>query len=412
MRAALVDPASAALRLSAAIASTDDARRSVSFVRIAVAAFAVAVSPAPHADVAPGFTLEFIGEHIIASGTRFAGTTIGGLSGIDYDPERDVYYVISDARGREARFYTLTIELCVNAIEAVTFTGVTRLSDTGGRDFGWGGTGLRPDPESLRWDRARQVFFWASEGDGSAGLNPSLREASADGRTQRVFAAPAKFHRSPDHRNGVRTNRAFESLALSADGSRLYVANEGPLLQDGPAASARRGATVRIVAIDASSGEAVGEYAYPLEPVPHVPVNHRGARENGLVELLVLDPARLLALERAYVAGVGNYADIYAFTLDGADDISARSTLEHESGWRALRKTRIASLETFAAAIRAARRGTALEIEPRLLDNIEGMTFGPEIAGTRTLVFVADDNFGLYGPQFTQFLAFRLVSLR
>ncbi|MEJ2618683.1 MAG: esterase-like activity of phytase family protein [Candidatus Thiodiazotropha sp.] len=41
------------------------------------------------------------------------------------------------------------------------------------------------------------------------------------------------------------------------------------------------------------------------------------------------------------------------------------------------------------------------------LDNIEGMTFGPDYAdGSNSLILDSDTNFS--DPQFTQFLAFRL----
>ncbi|MEM9096364.1 MAG: esterase-like activity of phytase family protein, partial [Pseudomonadota bacterium] len=42
------------------------------------------------------------------------------------------------------------------------------------------------------------------------------------------------------------------------------------------------------------------------------------------------------------------------------------------------------------------------------IDNLEGMTFGPEIDGARTLVLVSDNNFNPNG-QFTQFLLFKII---
>ena len=42
--------------------------------------------------------VDFSGIVTYVTGTEFAGTELGGLSGITYDPNRDVYYVISDDR--------------------------------------------------------------------------------------------------------------------------------------------------------------------------------------------------------------------------------------------------------------------------------------------------------------------------
>lgn len=45
---------------------------------------------------------------------------------------------------------------------------------------------------------------------------------------------------------------------------------------------------------------------------------------------------------------------------------------------------------------------------PLALDNIEGMTWGPEFNGKPTLVLVSDNNFG--ATQFTQFVALSVTS--
>ena len=50
--------------------------------------------------------LKLIGEYDIPHNLSYMGTTIGGLSGIDYDRKNDVYYLISDDRSaiNPARF--------------------------------------------------------------------------------------------------------------------------------------------------------------------------------------------------------------------------------------------------------------------------------------------------------------------
>ena len=58
-------------------------------------------------------SLHFLGEYDVPFAAPFHGTTIGGLSGIDYDPARKVYYMISDDRSEvnPARFYTAAITI-------------------------------------------------------------------------------------------------------------------------------------------------------------------------------------------------------------------------------------------------------------------------------------------------------------
>ena len=56
---------------------------------------------------------QFIGQAIVPTGTTFAGTTIGGLSSITYDPSRNVYYTLSDDQSQvnPARFYTVSVDV-------------------------------------------------------------------------------------------------------------------------------------------------------------------------------------------------------------------------------------------------------------------------------------------------------------
>jgi len=50
--------------------------------------------------------LKFLSEYDVPNAKQFKGTRIGGLSGIDYDVKRDLYYLISDDRSaiNPARF--------------------------------------------------------------------------------------------------------------------------------------------------------------------------------------------------------------------------------------------------------------------------------------------------------------------
>ena len=116
---------------------------------------------------------------------------------------------------------------------------------------------------------------------------------------------------------------------------------------------------------------------------------------NGLVELLAVDDRRLLALERSFSVGVGNSVKLYEIDLDGATDVSGIASVADLTGITTVSKRLVYDFNTLLA--------------PDKLDNLEGMTFGPTLAdGSRTLVFVSDDNFDPNNAVGTQFLAFKV----
>jgi len=64
-------------------------------------------------------SLRFINEYDYPNSHQLDGTTIGGLSGIDYDPKTSQYYFICDdpsSRGA-SRFYTARINLNEKGID-------------------------------------------------------------------------------------------------------------------------------------------------------------------------------------------------------------------------------------------------------------------------------------------------------
>ena len=359
---------------------------------------------------APSIQLEFLDEHIIPSGFMAFGTTVGGLSGIDYDAGNDTYYAIADDRSSAARFYNLDIGLSDSGISSVTFTSVTTLLDDTDNPFsGDGATGGAPDPESIRYDASTNTLYWSSERDGTSARNPWIREINPNATFVRELTTPDKFIVDGADSKGVRNNLGFESLTLTGDGNKIYTANESALIQDGPISTATTGADVRIVRFDKASGNAEAEYVYQVDNIPNVPQGHVGFRDNGLVELQALDNGNLLAVERGFVAGVGNFIEIFEVDLSGATNVIADEDLDDGGLWTPASKTSLLNLSDLETEILAARVGTAFEGIPAILDNIEGITFGPEIDGVPTLILVSDDNFSAFGPQFTQFVAFKVT---
>ena len=114
-----------------------------------------------------------------------------------------------------------------------------------------------------------------------------------------------------------------------------------------------------------------------------------GFADNGVSEILMIDAHRMLVLERAYAAGVGNSLRLYEVDTQGGSDTLDSAQLTAGS-FRPMAKRLVADF---------ARLGLSR------LDNTEGMCWGPALpGGSRTLVCVSDDNFNPL--QATQFVAF------
>jgi myo-inositol-hexaphosphate 3-phosphohydrolase len=338
---------------------------------------------------------EFIGEVSFPTGYTYAGTEVGGLSGITYDPRKQRYYAISDDRSDidPARFYTLKIDLADGHLDAgdIAFTGVTVLKNQAGEPFAQGSV----DPEGIGLSASGKLWI-SSEGDANALIPPFVNRFSRRGQHNRVLPIPTKY--TPTPVAGIRNNLAFESLTLTPDKRYLYTAVENALVQDGPAADVDQESLARILKYDLRTGQPIAESVYVVEAVPEVPEPTDAFRTNGLVELLALDNnGSLLALERAFSVGKGNTVVLYEVRTQGALDVGPVADLFWESEGipfeidPAVQKFMVLDLSEVVATV----------------DNLEGMSFGPELPdGRQTLIIVSDNNFN--PGQATQFIALAL----
>ena len=338
--------------------------------------------------------LVFIGQATFPTGTRFEGTTVGGLSGLDYDACNQRFVAISDDRSDidEARFYQLSIDLSDGTLADgdLELLSVTTIRDEDGAPF----APKSVDPESIRIAPDGGSLYWSSEGDASALIAPFVRQMTWDGDFIRELTAPEKFLPTADQSAGIRNNLAFESLTLDQAGHSLYTATENALYQDGSAATLTQGSPSRLIQYASRSGRVLAEYVYEAEPVVAEPVPEGSFSTNGLVELLALGSGRFISVERSFSTGVGNSIRLFLASTQGATDVSRHFSIQDARRLRPMRKTLLLDL------------GEALP--DVVLENIEGISFGPRLSdGSRTLVLVADNNFST--TQVTQFLAFKLV---
>ncbi len=361
------------------------------FSLVAAAGLAAGLpGPVAHAQDIPA--LRYIGQTSVPAGAVFGGTTIGGLSGVDYDPASGTYYAISDDRSAldPARFYNLNVAFDQNSVGGVTFNSVTTIRRPDGSAF----PANRVDPESIRFDRSTGRLFWTSEGERVDGptpdlQNPFVREMNTDGSFVRELSTPG-YYNPTTGATGIFPNLAFESLTLSVDGGTVYTATENALLQDGPPATYLDASPARVLSFDKATGASSAEFVYPVDPIAVQSVPPGAPATNGLVELLAITDTSFLAVERSFSTGVGHSIRIFKTSIVGATDVAGLDALP--GSYTAMSKELLFDLDTLGIT----------------LDNIEGITLGPVLPnGSRSVVLVSDNNFG--AAQSTQLIAFEVV---
>ncbi len=370
---------------------------------VLAASAAVATRPVPAQETGTGAVrvaaVESLGVVTFATGTSFEGTTVGGWSGITWagvaeGGDEHTYYAVCDDRSQinPARFYTLEIDVSDGALEPgdVTIRAVTTLLDEEGQAYAGGAI----DPEGIAI-RSDGTLLISSEGDARAGLAPSITEHGLDGRATGSLPVREHFQPATDGSRGVRNNLAFESLTIAPGGGTLYTASEAALVQDGPVPTVEDGSPARIAQYDLDTRLPGPEWIYPVAPIPVAPNPPEGFGDNGLPELIALDDqGTLLALERSFAVGVGNTIRLFETSTAGARDVSLLDALPPGEGGDPT------ALEGALVKRLVADLGE-LGIRP---DNVEGMTFGPELAdGRRLLILVSDNNFN--AVQVTQVIA-------
>jgi len=355
----------------------------VTAVVVAAGGGAARAADGPHTPA-----LEFRGQAIFPTGFTFMGTQVGGLSGIAYDEARGVYYSLSDDQSQfgPARYYTLAVDLGDGRLDPgdVSFRAVTTLLDGAGQPFATSSL----DPEGIAYSPRDDRLVLTSEGFANTFVPPWVRRFTLGGRQVEEIPVPGAFLPAAGH--GVRQNLAFESAAVSPNGRTLWIGTEGALVQDGPAATVANGSPTRLLRYDARTGAVERQFVYVTDPIAEPPVPATAFAVNGLADLLPLNEEFLLAMERSFsvgAPGTGNTIKLYAVKVAGADDVNGADAIG--AGVRPVEKRLLLDLRTLGLP----------------LDNVEGMTFGPDLPdGRRSLLLVSDNNFSPAG--FTQFLLF------
>jgi hypothetical protein len=339
--------------------------------------------------------LRFIGEKVI-SVNQFKGTEFGGLSSIDYYDGK--WYAISDDAKNPVRFYTLRLRYDENNFTEAVVEDVTFITNGKGMNFAPAST----DPEALRFDAINGTFIWASEGQINKGINPSVREITQQGSQIRKLPLPELFTISKITKTGPRHNGTLEGLSLTADGNGYWLSMELPLQQDGNLPELEGTlAPTRITHLEKNSGKIHYQFVYMLDNVARQARPASGFKVNGVVEILAVSDKKLLVLERSFASGWqngGNDVKIYKIDVSEATDVKNLQQLK-KATYTPVKKQLIFDFESIRA-----------KLTNSILDNIEGMAFGPDLPnGNKSLVVIADNNFNEFSKQLNQIIVFEVL---
>lgn len=348
-------------------------------------------------------SLKYIGGYEVPFNQQYKNTTVGGLSGIDYNPKNGKYYLISDDRSaiNPARFYSAKINFTQSGISNVEFTNVTTLLQPNGSTYPdrKKDPSHSPDPEALRYNSVTDQFVWNSEGERITGKqtileDPAITIINKEGKFIDTFLLPPQMHMHSTE-NGLRQNGVFEGLAFADNFKTIFVSVEEPLYEDGPRAGLSDTTTwTRIIKYDVASHKPLAQYAYHLEPVAHASIPANEFKINGIPDILSIGKNKLLVIERSFSTGVtGCTIRVYLTDLSNASNIAEVTSLKQQPPAHPVGKKLLINMDNLGIYI----------------DNIEGVTFGPDLSnGHKTLIFVSDNNFDK--AQKTQFLLFEVMN--
>lgn len=347
-------------------------------------------------------SLHFLGEQSIPYNLLYNNTTVGGLSGIDYDSAHGTYYLISDDRSalNPARFYTARISFTQNGIDSFYFTDVHNLLQPNGNVYPNNKQDPyhTPDPEAIRYNAVSKQLVWSSEGErivrdkDTVLENPSVIMIAADGKYIDSFRLPPNLVMQSIEK-GPRQNSVFEGLTFTDNYSTLFVSVEEPLYEDGPRADVvDNNAYIRILKFDVATKTNTAQYAYKLDPVAYPANPSTGFKINGVPDIISIGNNKLLVIERSFSTGrLPCTIKVFIADLNALTDVT-NIPLMNSTQFVPVSKKLLLNMDNLGIYI----------------DNIEGVTFGPTLPnGHKTLLFIADNNF--VQIEKTQLLLFEVI---
>ncbi|SMG17363.1 Uncharacterized conserved protein [Marivirga sericea] len=321
----------------------------------------------------PTLSIRLVDKITIDSDQLIDSTIVGGLSSIDYLGGNQ-FVVISDDRSEysPARIYEMVINHDASGFIDYSFKRTVFLKDRGGELFEQD----ELDPESIVFRSSSNTYFYSSEGGRTQDwIDPFVWEMTTNGKMISEVNIPEIFSFNKD--KGLRENGGFESLTIEND-TIIWYANELPIKEDGGVPGFIKGSyPIRLVRQDVKNGSVLNQYAYNLSSLGVEPDPSDGFYINSVPEIMYIDDHRLWVLERSYIEGVGNFVKLFEIETTNATDIKSVLALQNWT-YEFVSKKLLIDFSDYDLKI----------------DNIEGMTFGPDFPnGDKSLLFISDDNF-------------------
>lgn len=337
----------------------------------------------------PPQSLRLIDVYTIPHNFSFKKTTVGGLSGIDYDAGSQSFYAICDDRSdlQPARYYRFKVSYTDKKIDTVEFLDAISLLQPNGTTYPSAreNPSLTPDPEAIRYNPKTNELVWTSEGErritekDTILQDPTIHFITQSGKHTRSIQLPAGLHIQKTE-NGPRRNGVLEGASFSDNYKKLFVSLEEPRYEDGPQANLTPNeAWTRIYTFKTSTGKNTAQYAYKLDPVAYAPNPQGSFMVNGIPDILYVGNNKMLVMERSFSTGrIPCTIKIYQVDLNEAEDIKHINSLKNNPPQKPLQKKLLLNLDELGI----------------YTDNVEGMCFGPTLPnGKRTLWMTADNNF-------------------
>ena len=318
-------------------------------------------------------SLEYLNSSVFPTKERFENTQIGGLSGLTQVDGK--YWAVSDDKGQfgEPRIYEFSITLNETEFK-IKPSSVIILKNKNGSLFGKKVLDLEGISSNDK------TFLIANEGL----LNlkpremPSILEFSNKGKLLNEIKIPEKYlpERIGEQKKGVRSNGSFEGISLAPKGNSLWVITEQPLIQEmskwkqGEAGFSR----LLIYKKKSKKWDIDSEWKYPLDLPFELGHESNVVLGQGCSEVLALGDESAIILERGVTtSGTQIFYNLKLF------EVKINKNLNDSL----LVKKLVFDFSTVKDKIS----------DGKGLDNLEGIAWGPEVNGHKTLIFISDDNF-------------------